>query len=52
MKVRITGIYIPEDDEADPKHEIGLTADAYERLLNKLSDVGVEVEEVIKVASS
>lgn len=55
MLIKITGYYEPEDSEADSSNPLGLTEEAYLRLifgedgrplkLTQLSDVELEVSE-------
>jgi hypothetical protein len=50
MKVRVVGYYTPETEEQDPNNKTGLTAEAYERLMESL--IELEIESITKVHGS
>lgn len=40
MKVRVTFIFEPEPEEADPGHGSGLTEEGHEKLMGQLMELG------------
>lgn len=47
-RVRVTFVYEPEDEAADPSHEMGVTEEEYERMDMRLQALGAEDIEITR----
>ena len=45
-QVKVSFVYTPEEDARDPEHEMGITEEEHDRLLNLLMPLGAEDMEV------